>query len=68
MTETIDEALPRRIAFVRGILLPSYERIGPVGASGAAAIRTMLDEVSRAMIEGDTVTMLRVYRALGELE
>ena len=67
MTEPIDtlgDALPREIARVRDELLPAYLGIGQAGQFGAMMIRAALDKANVAMIQGDTIEMLRVYQEL----
>ena len=62
--DTLGDALPREIARVRDEVLPAYLAIGYAGAFAVMMIRRDLDRASKAMIEGDTVEMLRVYEAL----
>ncbi len=61
---TLGDALPREIARVRDEIMPAYIEIGPPGAFALAMMRSDLDAASRAMIEGDTVGMIRAYEAL----
>lgn len=62
--ETLGDALPREIARVRDEVLPAYIEIGMPGMFAATLMRNALDAASKAMIEGDTVAMLRVYEEL----
>lgn len=62
---TLGEELPKEIARVRDKLLPVYDAT-PGGQYAAAMMRADLDRASKAMIEGDTVEMLRVYQSLKE--
>lgn len=62
MTETLGEALPKEMARVRE-LLPMYDAI-PTGVFAATMMRNDLDAAARALAEGDTVAMLRVYESL----
>lgn len=62
--DTLGDALPREVARVRDEVLPAYLEIGPPGQFAAAMMRRDLDAASKAMIEGDTVEMIRVYESL----
>lgn len=65
MIDTLGDALPREIARVRDEVLPVYDAL-PNGAGKPAAflMRADLDLASKAMIEGDCVTMIQVYESL----
>ena len=63
---TIGKDLPKQMARVRDEILPHYLAIGPAGMFGAAMIRRDLDAAAKAMAEGDTVEMIRVYQSLKE--
>jgi hypothetical protein len=65
-TLTLGEALPREVARVRDKVMPEYLKIGNSGAYALAMMRIDLDAAAKAMIEGDTVEMLRVYQSLKE--
>ena len=62
--ETLGSALPKAIARVRDEILPLYLEIGQPGVFAATMMRRDLDNASRAMIEGDVVAMMRVYKSL----
>jgi len=62
--ETLGDAQPREIARVRDEVLPAYIAIGPAGQFAASMMRRDLDAASKAMIEGDTVEMIRVFESL----
>lgn len=64
MTDSLADALPREIARVRDEVLPAYLAIGAPGTFAVMMIRADLDAASKAMIEGDTVEMIRVYERL----
>lgn len=64
MTESLGEVLPREIARVRDEVLPCYLAIGAPGSFAAAMMRADMDAASKAMIEGDTVAMTRLYESL----
>lgn len=66
MMDTLGDALPREIARVRDVVLPQYVAIGPPGMFAVMMIQKDLNEANRAMMEGDTVAMIRVYQALKE--
>jgi hypothetical protein len=63
---TLGDELPREIARVRDELIPAYLECGPGGMFAVAGMRADLDAASKAMIEGDVVEMVRVYKALKE--
>lgn len=63
---SLGEALPKEITRVRDTVLPAYVEIGNSGAWAAANMRADLDAASKAMIEGDTIAMLRIYKRLKE--
>lgn len=65
---TLAEALPREMARVRDELIPAYLSIGPVGAFALALMRANLDRATKAIMEGDTVAMLRAYEELKDFE
>lgn len=61
--ETLGTALPREMARVRDHVLPYYTP-EVNGQFAAAMMRADLDAAAKAMAEGDTVEMLRVYESL----
>lgn len=61
---TLGEALPAEMARVRDHVMPAYLEIGAAGSFALALMRRDLDLAAKAMIEGDTVAMLRVYESL----
>lgn len=61
---TLGDALPREMARVRDEVMPAYQEIGVSGLFALRMMRADLDLAARAMAEGDTVTMLRVYESL----
>lgn len=62
--DTLGDALPREVARVRDEILPAYLEVGPPGQFAVMMMRRDLDAASKAMIEGDTVEMIRVYESL----
>ncbi len=48
-------------------LLKIYEGI-PTGGFGAAVIRQTIEHAENSMVEGDTVEMIKAYKALEALE
>ena len=68
MSDTLGDALPREMARVRDEVLPYYTP--EVNGQFAAAMmrkvmmRKDLDAAAKAMAEGDTIEMLRVYKSL----
>jgi hypothetical protein len=61
--KSLGEALPQEMARVRDELLPMYDAI-PTGVFAATLMRQDLDRAAKAMAEGDTVEMMRVYQSL----
>jgi len=61
---SLGDALPAEMARVRDEVMPGYLAVGPSGAFALAFMRADLDAAAKAMIEGDTVAMLRAYEAL----
>lgn len=64
--ETLADDLPRQMTYVRDIVIPVYQGIGPGGGFAIAMMRRDLDRAQTAMIEGDAVAMIDAYRALKE--
>lgn len=64
MSETLGDALPKEMARVRDQAMPAYLEIGPAGGFALAMMRADLDRAAKAMIEGDVVEMIRVYKSL----
>jgi len=62
--DTLGDALPREMARVRDHVMPAYVETGASGAFALAMMRRALDDAAKAMIEGDTLEMLRAYAAL----
>ena len=61
---SLADALPREMTRVRDEVMPAYIAIGPPGAFALAMMRADLDAAARALVEGDIVTMLRLYESL----
>lgn len=66
MTESLGDALPRKMAEIRDIYIPACERVGPAGQFAIAMMKRDLDRAARALAAGDVVEMLAVYRELEE--
>ena len=64
--KSLGEELPKEMARVRDHLMPIYLSIGLPGSFAVAGTRADLDRAAKAMIEGDTVEMIRVYQSLKE--
>ena len=69
-SSTLAEALPREMARVRDEVMPQYLALrGMPGVNVEFALTMMradLDAAAKAMMEGDTVEMMRVYQSLTE--
>lgn len=64
--ESLAEALPRVMTHVRDNVMPAYIEIGPPGKLALMVMRAELDAAQKAIMEGDTVEMLRLYESLKE--
>lgn len=62
--DNLGVALPREMARVRDEVIPAYHAIGPAGTFALTIMRADLDAAAKAMAEGDTIEMIRVYRSL----
>jgi hypothetical protein len=56
--------LPKEMARVRDELMPMYQSIGPAGTFALTMMRAELDRATKALAEGDVITMMRSYEAL----
>jgi hypothetical protein len=65
--ETLGDALPKEIERVQS-LIPLYESVGPAGGFAIAMMKAEIAAAHRAMMEGDTVEMIRVYESLKGFE
>lgn len=63
--KTLADALPEQMRRVRDDLLPLYDAI-PTGIFAATLMRQELDRATKAIMEGDTVQMLRSFESLKE--
>jgi hypothetical protein len=61
---TLGDDLPKEMARVRDVIMPTYLQIGPAGAFALHMMRQDLDRATRAMIEGDLPGMIAAYQAL----
>ena len=68
MTDTLGDALPRKMKEIRDIYIPAYESIGPSARFAIAMMKRDLDRAAKALAEGDVVEMLAVYRDLEEYQ
>lgn len=66
MTESLGTALPRKMAEIRDIYIPAYERCGPGAAFAIAGMKYDLDRAAKALAENDIIQMHAVYRDLKE--
>lgn len=64
MTSSLAEALPLEMARVRDEVMPAYVAIGSPGAFALALMRAELDLATKAIMEGDTVQMIRCFESL----
>lgn len=60
--------LPKEMARVRDKLMPMYQSIGPSGSFALALMRAELDRATKALAEGDVITMMRSYEALKDFK
>ena len=66
-TKTLGDSLPEEITRCRS-LLEHYKELGPVGTFGYTMILAEIQEAEKAIIEGDTVAMLRSYTKLKDCQ
>lgn len=52
------------MARIRDVVMPVYQEIGPAGGFALALMRKDLDNAAKAMMEGDTVEMIRLLQEL----
>lgn len=62
--DTLGDALPREMKRVRDEVMPAYIQIGPPGMIALALMRLSLDKATKALAEGDVVTMIVAYEEL----
>lgn len=60
---TLGEELPKEIARVRDEVMPEYLKI-PSGSFAADMMRRSMDRATKAIAEGDLVTMITAYKEL----
>lgn len=61
---SLGEELPKEMTRVRDVLMPQYLSIGPACGFALALMRAELDRATKALAEGDVVTMIQSYEAL----
>lgn len=66
MTETLGDALPKRMAEIRDVYIPAYEAAGPAGQPAISLMKAELDRAAAAMAEGDVIAMINSYQSLME--
>lgn len=66
-TKSLAELLPEEQARCRELLV-EYKKIGPPGYFGAMIIEDALRRADQAVMQGDTVAMLRLYDELRGFE
>ncbi|AVX04220.1 hypothetical protein MXMO3_01694 [Maritalea myrionectae] len=64
MTESLGEALPAKMKFIREEVIPAYQSIGPAGNLAIAMMNQSLTIAEKALAEGDLVQMMRSYEDL----
>jgi hypothetical protein len=65
MVETLADGLLEELKRNRE-LLSQFEAIGAPGMIGASMIRQDIEYAEKAMVEGDTIAMIQVYKTLKE--
>jgi len=63
---SLADVLPKEMARVRDEVMPAYKAIGAAGSFALALMRKDLDLAAKALAEGDTVMMIKVYNSLKE--
>jgi hypothetical protein len=62
--DMLSDALQKEIGRVRDVLMPIYQSFGATGDLVLAIMCADLDRAAEALIQGDAVSMLRIYEAL----
>ena len=65
--ESLGEALPKEQARVREIL-GHYKEIGPAGNFGVIMIEQSLRKADQAVVSGDVIAMIKVFKELNEIQ
>lgn len=65
---SLGEALPAKMKEIREVYIPAYQSIGPSGSFAIAMMNAALTKAEKAMIEGDTIEMIRAYEELKEFK
>lgn len=63
-TKSLGTELPKEMARVRDEVIPTYLEIGPSGLFAVTWMRAALDKATKALAEGDVITMMQVYEEL----
>lgn len=61
---SLGSELPKEMARVRDELMPIYQSIGTAGRFALLMMCAELDRATKALAEGDVITMMRSYEAL----
>ncbi len=64
--ETLADACMAEMTRIRDDVMPAYQEIGPAGGFALMMMRNCLDKATRALAEGDAVTLLRLLPELKE--
>jgi len=64
--ESLGEALPKVMAYIRDTVIPAYESIGPTSIFAVSMMKLDLDLAARSMAEEDLVGMIKAYKSLTE--
>lgn len=67
MSESLGTAYPKEQARCREALR-IYQEIGPPGRFASMMIEDLLRRADKAVIEGDTVAMIRLYQEMKEVK
>jgi hypothetical protein len=62
--ESLGEALPAVMAYIRDTVIPAYENIGPTSIFAVSMMKYDLDLAAKAMAAGDLPGMISAYQAL----
>ena len=63
---SVGEEIQKEIKRVRDEVMPAYQEIGPAGMFALGQMRQSLDYATKALAEGDVVSILRAYEDLKE--
>jgi len=64
---SVGEEIQVEIKRVRDVVIPQYEEIGDAGKFAIIMMKQTLDEATKALAEGNVVSILRAYQNLKDI-